>query len=78
MDVELCLLALPGVHKDDLKTIFSHPQVMLKNQGLFEFIALVLPLSSFLPLVVFFSQSYPSALHVKKLLERPKLENTFI
>ncbi|ONM57669.1 Arogenate dehydratase/prephenate dehydratase 2 chloroplastic [Zea mays] len=28
MDVELCLLALPGVHKDDLKTIFSHPQYL--------------------------------------------------
>ncbi|CAL5072513.1 unnamed protein product [Urochloa decumbens] len=26
MDVELCLLALPGVQKDDLQTIFSHPQ----------------------------------------------------
>ncbi|RLN34527.1 arogenate dehydratase/prephenate dehydratase 1, chloroplastic-like [Panicum miliaceum] len=25
-DVELCLLALPGVQKDDLQTIFSHPQ----------------------------------------------------
>ncbi|XP_066400080.1 arogenate dehydratase/prephenate dehydratase 1, chloroplastic-like isoform X3 [Miscanthus floridulus] len=28
MDVELCLLALPGVHKDDLKKIFSHPQYL--------------------------------------------------
>ncbi|GJN11649.1 hypothetical protein PR202_ga29853 [Eleusine coracana subsp. coracana] len=26
MDVELCLLALPGVQKDDLQIIFSHPQ----------------------------------------------------
>lgn len=32
MDVELCLLALPGVHKDDLQTVFSHPQVMLKSK----------------------------------------------
>uniref|UniRef100_A0A804UEC2 arogenate dehydratase n=1 Tax=Zea mays TaxID=4577 RepID=A0A804UEC2_MAIZE len=31
MDVELCLLALPGVHKDDLKTIFSHPQIISKQ-----------------------------------------------
>lgn len=29
MDVELCLLALPGVQKDDIQTIFSHPQVTL-------------------------------------------------
>ena len=32
MDVELCLLALPGVQKDDLQTIFSHPQVLLKTE----------------------------------------------
>ncbi|GJN32437.1 hypothetical protein PR202_gb20947 [Eleusine coracana subsp. coracana] len=31
MDVELCLLALPGVQKDDLQIIFSHPQVDLLN-----------------------------------------------
>uniref|UniRef100_A0A0A9DWM4 Arogenate dehydratase n=1 Tax=Arundo donax TaxID=35708 RepID=A0A0A9DWM4_ARUDO len=31
MDVELCLLALPGVQKDDLQTIFSHPQIISKQ-----------------------------------------------
>ncbi|KAL5198782.1 hypothetical protein ABZP36_002294 [Zizania latifolia] len=26
VDIELCLLALPGVHKIDLRTVFSHPE----------------------------------------------------
>ncbi|RLM86899.1 arogenate dehydratase/prephenate dehydratase 1, chloroplastic-like [Panicum miliaceum] len=39
MDVELCLLALPGVQKDDLQTIFSHPQVLLKTEHSDVFVA---------------------------------------
>jgi len=43
MDVELCLLALPGVHKDDLKKIFSHPQVMIKTKHSYAFHVKKLP-----------------------------------